>query len=322
MCGLGTWIDFGGGTRATWDATLAGLEQRALGHRDCLMPMDDLSFLAGNVKEATKLITFRLAGNRSRGRAGEYVASQDLVESDAHLIALSTSEDPIWGAKGLKGVRGEDVRMIDVPACVSVMGDVFDGPAADRFVGRTVEERRAFVEALQSNSRSYQGKVFRAYLKKRFSDCEALATLSSYMEEFDVACPLPHQLPWLGRIRKLFAVCYASGVQARDYGLLPWTNDQILRAVGKCMRDAITRMVSKDIQTGHRNGDQDRSDEALLSDFQQRVSRASFVDLRKVSADGFKQALKKADGFLQRRPAGKRRCQRAAPSRVLFLNDL
>lgn len=212
--------------------------------------------------------------------------------------------------------------MIDVPACVSVMGDVFDGPAADRFVGRTVEERRAFVEALQSNSRSYQGKVFRAYLKKRFSDCEALATLSSYMEEFDVACPLPHQLPWLGRIRKLFAVCYASGVQARDYGLLPWTNDQILRAVGKCMRDAITRMVSKDIQTGHRNGDQDRSDEALLSDFQQRVSRASFVDLRKVSADGFKQALKKADGFLQRRPAGKRRCQRAAPSRVLFLNDL
>ncbi len=182
--------------------------------------------------------------------------------------------------------------MIDVPACVSVMGDVFDGKAADRFVGRTVEERRAFVEALQSNSRSYQGKVFRAYLT------------------------------WLGRIRKLFAVCYASGVQARDYGLLPWTNDQILRAVGKCMRDAITRMVSKDIQTGHRNGDQDRSDEALLSDFQQRVSRASFVDLRKVSADGFKQALKKADGFLQRRPAGKRRCQRAAPSRVLFLNDL
>ncbi len=102
MCGLGTWIDFGGGTRATWDATLAGLEQRALGHRDCLMPMDDLSFLAGNVKEATKLITFRLAGNRSRGRAGEYVASQDLVESDAHLIALSTSEDPIWAQRALR----------------------------------------------------------------------------------------------------------------------------------------------------------------------------------------------------------------------------
>jgi hypothetical protein len=285
------------GGPANWDATPTGLEQRALGHRDCVMPMDDVSFLAGNGKEATKLITFRLSGNRPRSRAGEYVAFQDLVESDQRIIAVSTSEDPIWENHGAKGVRGEEVRMIDVPACVSRVKDVFDGAEADRAVGASLEERMSFIDSLQVNSQKYQGKVFRAYVKRRLSDMGALRTLASYMEEFNASCPLPQQLPWLGRIRRLFAVCYASGVQASHYGLLPWTKDQILGAIKKSMGDAMNQMISEDIETHHRNGDPGLSDEAVLRGFRERVRKASIIDLRKIGKGSVKEVIENADGF-------------------------
>ncbi len=41
---------------ATWDSSLAGFEQRALGHRDGFIPQDDTSYLAQ--PELVKLVTF------------------------------------------------------------------------------------------------------------------------------------------------------------------------------------------------------------------------------------------------------------------------
>jgi putative DNA primase/helicase len=109
---------------ATWDGTPTGFEQRAMGHRDNIMPLDDISHLEGDTKKISKLVTFRLAGNRTKERAGQYVAAQNLVEEDFRVISLSTSEDPLWeqlDKYGPRRTRGEEVRMIDVPACVSDM---------------------------------------------------------------------------------------------------------------------------------------------------------------------------------------------------------
>jgi putative DNA primase/helicase len=55
---------------ATWDGTPAAFEQRAMGHRDGMMLLDDISHLEGDQKSIAKLVTFRLAGNRAKERAG------------------------------------------------------------------------------------------------------------------------------------------------------------------------------------------------------------------------------------------------------------
>ena len=78
----------------TWDASLAGFEQRALGHRDSIVPLDDMSYLAQ--PELAKLVTFRLAGNRPKTKAGQYVSANNIVDVDWRVLPLSTSEDPIW----------------------------------------------------------------------------------------------------------------------------------------------------------------------------------------------------------------------------------
>ena len=78
----------------TWDASLAGFEQRALGHRDSMVPLDDTSYLPQ--PELAKLVTFRLASNRPKTKAGQYVAANNIVDVDWRVIPLSTSENPIW----------------------------------------------------------------------------------------------------------------------------------------------------------------------------------------------------------------------------------
>ena len=167
------------GGPATWDGTPTGFEQRALGHRDCIMPLDDVSYLEGDPRKLAKFVTFRLSGNRTKVKAGEYVVSQNLVETDWRVISLSTSEDPLWehiAKTKSRQVRGEEVRMINVPACISEMGDIFDGPKASKHIGNSVEQRRNFVEEQEQLAQQYQGEAFRAYLAKRVTDKQAKAT--------------------------------------------------------------------------------------------------------------------------------------------------
>ena len=123
------------GDPATWDGTPAGFEQRVQGHRDCIMPLDDISYLEGDPTKIAKLITFRLAGNRAKEKAGQYVVAQNLVDAESRVIALSTSEDSLWAhlnKAGRRRIRGEEVRMINVPACVSDKEDIFDGRKASK----------------------------------------------------------------------------------------------------------------------------------------------------------------------------------------------
>jgi putative DNA primase/helicase len=153
---------------ATWDGSAAGFEQRALGHRDSMVPFDDTSHLPQ--LDLAKLVTFRLAGNRPKTRAGQYVIANNLVDLDWRVIPLSTSEEPIWEQMSKSGrgrVRGEEVRMINVRACVSDKDDIFDGSNADAYVGSTLEERLQFVEKQEKLTQEYQGEALRAYLAKR-----------------------------------------------------------------------------------------------------------------------------------------------------------
>jgi len=284
---------------ATWDGSVAGFEQRALGHRDGAVPFDDTSHLPQ--PELSKLVTFRLSGNRPKTRAGQYIQANNLVDLDWRVIPLSTSEDPIWQdilKPGRGRIRGEEVRMINVRACVSDKGDIFDGPNADAGVGSTLKERLQFVEKQEKLTQEYQGEALRAYLAKRCADKRAEATLKSYMDQFVEAASLPDQFRWLGRIRRLFAVVYASAAQAIDYGVLPWSKKATLKAISACMTDAMDQLTANFSNSSDGGS---RSDDALVAEFKHRVEDAKFVRIERNSRKPHSVAkrLKKADGFVQ-----------------------
>ena len=294
----------------TWDGTPAGLEQRAMGHRDGMMLLDDISHLEGDPKSIAKLVTFRLAGNRAKERAGQYVVAHNLLEEDSRVITLSTSEDPLWNhldKNGPRRIRGEEVRMIDLPACVSATQDVFDGTHAREKVGKTVERRRRFVENQERLTRQYQGEALRVYLAKRVSDKAAQSNLKRYMKEFTVNAPLPDQQRWLGRIQRLFAAVYASAAQAIDYGVLPWGKKSTLSAIKTCMIDAMQQLIENtrgDTQSGRGSVP---SDQSILAEFKQRLDDAKFVrfERNRRKRPELKQ-LETADGIIRPTKSGKR----------------
>jgi hypothetical protein len=311
MAASGAGLNLGKGP-ATWDGTPTGFEQGAMGHRDCIMPLDDISYLEGDTQKISKLVTFRLAGNQTKERAGQYVAAQDLVEEDWRVISLSTSEDPLWeqlDRYGPRRIRGEEVRMVDVPACVSDMQDIFDGERAHAKVGETVEQRCLFVEDQERLTRKYQGEALREYLAKRACDKTAKATLKRHMKEYTDRAPLPGQQRWLGRIQRLFAAVYAGAAQAIDYGILPWRKKATLAAIRTCMADAMEKLMAnatEDCESGLGSG---QSDQLRLAEFKRRLDSARFVRLKrnrrkkKVSAT----RLTTADGVI--RPTKPRKCE-------------
>jgi Domain of unknown function (DUF927) len=296
---------------ATWDSSLVGFEQRALGHRDGFVPQDDTSYLAQ--PELVKLVTFRLASNRPKAKAGQYVSANNIVDVDWRVLPLSTSEEPIWRQiieRGRGRVRGEEMRMIDVPACVSKNNDIFDGQNADAHVGSTLEERVQFVEKHEKWSLDYQGEALRAYLSKRCADERAEETLKDYMDRFLEAAPLPRQFRWLGRIRRLFAVVYASAAQAIDYGVLPWSKKATRDAIIACMIDAMDQLAANFSDSPDSGAERANSEETLVAEFKRRVEDAKFVRIERNSREPHSMAkrLKKADGFIQTTRPGRVRC--------------
>jgi len=225
---------------------------------------------------------------------------------------LSTSEDPLWeqlDRYGPRGIRGEEVRMIDVPACVSDMRDIFDGEHAQAKVGETVEQRCRFVEDQERLTKTYQGEALRAYLAKRACDKTAKATLKRYMKEYTDHAPLPGQQRWLGRIQRLFAAVYAGAAQAIDYGVLPWGKKRTLTAIRACMADAMEKLIANSADDCERGRGSGQSDQSMLAEFNLRLDGATFVRLnrnrrkKKVSAT----RLTAADGVI--RPTKPRKCE-------------
>jgi hypothetical protein len=289
------------GGPTNWDGSAAGFEQRFLGHRDSIVLFDDLSNLSQ--PELAKLVTFRLASNRPKTKAGQYILANQIVDVDWRAITLSTSEDPIWQQmirSGRRRVRGEEVRMINVRACISDKGDIFDGQNADARVGRTLEKRLQFVEQQEQFTLDYQGEALRTYAAKRFGDKRAEATLNNYMEEFVEATVLPEQHRWLGRIRKYFAVVYASAAQAIDFDVLPWSKKATLRAIATCMTDAMEQFAANFSDSQNGGGGQSKSDDTLLAEFKRQVEDAEFVRIERNTRKQYPtpKRLKKADGFI------------------------
>lgn len=294
------------GGPTTWDGTPTGFEQRALGHRDCIMFLDDLSYVE-DPRAIAKLVTFRLAGNRAKDRAGQYVQAHKLVETDYRVIALSTSEDPLWGEVRGRRVRGEEVRMINIRADVSDMQDIFDAERACKVVGRTVEERRAFVEKQEAFARRYQGEAFRAYLAQWKADPKATDTLRTYMAEYVRKAPLSSSERWLARIQRSFAVIYAGAAQAIDYGILPWEKKKTLEAIKACMDDAMEQLIAKSAVVS--DSVLPRSQQSLLAEFKRQMSGADFARVGRGTKRNKASAkkLKHAQGFV--RPANPGKCE-------------
>lgn len=258
----------------SWDGSLTGIEQLALGTRDDVTLLDETDAIEGSEKtkaEYVKLNIFKFSKNQQRLRAGHYVRAHS-VQSDTRNIVISSGEDILIEPRR---VRGQDVRMIHIPAGISDFEDIFDADDASDKIGKTVQQRETFVSELEPRTREFQGRVQLAFLRRLVNDDGADKRLANYVEQFIDNAPLVQSRRVFARLRRRFAAVYAGTALAIDYEVLPFSKKATFHDIRKCMNDAINLLIEN--ESGADPAALHLSDDQLISGFRNQLVQAKFV---------------------------------------------
>jgi uncharacterized protein (DUF927 family) len=239
-----------GGDLPSWADSEAGFEGQAMGHRDCILPLDET---ADGEKEMplevrARMLAFRIARNRPRRFASTYERTHGLKGREYRVIVLSSSERALTEVAitaGSPRLGGEEVRLTDVPASEPGSAGVFDGTIEQGDARTLLETTKALADQLAVAAIKYQGHAFTAFLRKltRAKDWEAKAR--NYKKQFEAAVKAPNSTA-IFRIRSNFAIIWAAGALAIDYGVLPWKKSRLRKAVEKCFHRALSVLQSNE----------------------------------------------------------------------------
>jgi hypothetical protein len=173
-------------------------------------------------------------------------------------------------------VSGQDVRLIQIPACVSDFGDIFDAENAPEIVGQTTDQRENFVSTLEASTRQFQGIAQLDFLRKLVNDGDVDKKLKAAVDEFIKKAPLPQSQSRkvFARLRRRIAAVYAGMALAIDYKILPFSKEPTLRHLRKCMNDAINLLIENEMKS---SAALRLSDDDLIRQFRAHLIGAKFI---------------------------------------------
>jgi putative DNA primase/helicase len=209
-----------GGGIPSWADSEAGFEGQAMGHRDCILPLDET---ADGEKEMplekrARLLAFAIGRNRPRTLSSGYEKAHGLTGREYRIIVLSSSEralNEVAIKAGSRRLGGEEVRLIDVPATESGSHGVFDRGLETGDAGTALEAAKRLADTLAASARRYQGHAFVAFLRRLVRDQDWEATVQAYKAQFEREVTAPASTA-IYRIRSNFAIIWAAGVLAID----------------------------------------------------------------------------------------------------------
>jgi hypothetical protein len=227
-----------------WADSIPALEQLAVGHRDCILPLDDAGDGDGGplpVHEKARLLAFTFGRGRGRNLDKSYEKKAKRTIKEFRVIVLSTSESALKAiAENAAQPRlgGEEARFTDVPAMEPDSVGIFDhlhlsaGDNPTKVGQRLVNELRR--EAIKN-----QGFAMDAFQKRLSRDpVAAIKKAEEHMAQFEKNVSSTLTTGADHRIAANFAAIYAGTALAIEYDILPWKKKPTLAAIAKCMAAA------------------------------------------------------------------------------------
>jgi hypothetical protein len=295
---LSVWGLTPSGVVSSWLASPTGIEQHALGHRDSLVCLDDFGNIAGSGSQAADTLaatTFLLTGNRPKRRDKGYELKAALPKMDWRLVLLSTGVESIDTliSRGGRPLKGEEVRLIDVPAQIDG-GDIFHSRIAKKGEKRSAAARR-ILSGIEKQTVTNQGHAIRHFLQKILEDKNYASKINKYSATFAQETRDVGDSALVGRIRKCFALSYSAAALAVDYGTLAWKKKATRRDIATCFRDAIEHLSAPQLSKQH------EGTSALEQAFDRRVVSGKIKEIVKRAQVSNKDAKKRlqADGFAE-----------------------
>lgn len=217
-----------------WDVTKAGFEELGADYCDSLLTLDETGHLSIDPGEATKMahdVGFKLTAGSSRTRSKFYDRQAGLKRMTWRLLVLSSGEHAFFevAAKaGRRRIRGEEVRMIDIPAQASDKLGVFNSVPD----GLTSKELAGKVESGCSAHFGHPGEAFLTALIEHITTApdDIKAKIDRSMRIFMKKAGVP-ECSWELRFAERFGLAYAAAVLAIRFGVLPWSKPEALVAI-------------------------------------------------------------------------------------------
>ena len=234
------------GDLPNWGATAAAKGESARMFNDMLFPLNEVGLLGGSKKKAYPEIRetiYRLGEGRERLRHTQSIFSAPAASSEVRTVFFSTAEHSFDNYAALAGEardEGEYARCIDVPVNRANRHTIID--RYPRSVAKA--KRRKWAEdrviELRKACEANHGAVFRRYMEHLIASPEELKSkIADYMDEMAQHTNSPPVKGAHEHARQNMALLYAGGRLAIDAGVLPWTTEQLLKAVTACWQRAI-----------------------------------------------------------------------------------
>jgi hypothetical protein len=285
-----------------WADTEPAFEGQAMGHRDCMMPLDETADGEQKIPlvERARMLAFGIARNRPRKFSPAYEKQHGLGKRDYRILVQSSSERSLRDVARDAGdtrLGGEEVRFMDIPASEPGSQGIFDGELKPKKGKSLLKTAKAIVDDTLALAILNQGYVLPAFLDRLVKDKNWEATVRRYKEQFESEVKAPDERA-IYRIRSNFAVIWAAAALAIDYNLLPWNKRGTLRAIEKCFRRCVAALASPPpidpIKARASNSAN------LLRTFKEKLDQCDLrsVQQRKKASKAEATARQKADGFI------------------------
>lgn len=288
----------------TLGASRTAIEQYVLGYRDGFIPLDEIGDIEGKptaVDEFIKALSFGAVTGRNRERANEYERSLGTIKPDNRIIVGMTTETSLAAiarSGNRKRLRGEEVRLIELPAVFAGAQDIFNGTNADKAIGTTLDERRNAINTLERACIENQGVAHSTFLEHLVQDGTARTKLQAWIAEFMVVAEPLVDSRSVGRILMSFAIIYAAAQLAIAYRVLPWNSIKTQKALLRCVEEAVRHLS---VNGGRDEGgglESEPSDDEVISAFRQKLAIAEIRPLPQKMPTPQEQLLaRSAEGF-------------------------
>lgn len=276
----------GQGDLLTWDITSTALDETAVKHCDRCLVIDETSRASGDDSKVAKVIrdaAYRLASGKGRTRSIHFKDKGNPTQW--HISFLSSSENSLSDLaqkSGNQRQKGEEVRLIDIPAIASQKNGVYETVPKEYSPAELSEE-------IEAACGKYYGVAGRKYVQRLVEDYdECKARIQEYVDNFLNLAEIP-QTGWEHRFAKRFALAYAAGKLAIEFQILPWSEKIVKDACLECHQVAREAIPDYELLLS-----------ASFSNLRQKLSkRKLFRDLRSEKAKDGDPTDKKVCGFIK-----------------------
>lgn len=223
-----------------WSMTDAAFEEAAEARNHSIFLLDELKLLHKNPVEAAMIAQNRIYTLGSGEGKQRYSGYQKAV-SRWQLVMLSTGEFSLGqnaNAGNMTQLDGERVRVVDVPADAGRSKGIFDNI-------KTNETAHQIAEQIQRQSGLYYGTAGPEFISKLLGKGKKIVKqrLKENIELFMDHHKIAGDDGITVRMAKRFALAYASGVLAVEYGILPFKEEDIMKGISRCYHDACDPIV-------------------------------------------------------------------------------